>query len=114
MGSHTKILLPLREKVARACGSDEGSHRPLWASVARLARRSATPHPSATPTPSPARGEGYRLVAAVVLSVAAFGLAGCGFTPLYSAPGVVSNLAAIDVVAPQGRAGFLIRQHLDD
>jgi LPS-assembly lipoprotein len=41
-------------------------------------------------------------------------LASCGFTPLYATPGVVSNLAAIDVVAPQGRAGFLIRQHLDD
>ena len=34
-------------------------------------------------------------------------LAGCGFTPLYAQPGVVSNLAAIDVVAPQGRTGFL-------
>jgi LPS-assembly lipoprotein len=41
-------------------------------------------------------------------------LAGCGFTPLYAAPSVVSNLASIDVDAPQGRAGFLMRQHLDD
>lgn len=41
-------------------------------------------------------------------------LAGCGFTPLYAAPGVVSNLASIDVIAPQGRTGFLLRQHLDD
>ncbi|MDB5497213.1 MAG: putative secreted (periplasmic) protein [Phenylobacterium sp.] len=41
-------------------------------------------------------------------------LAGCGFTPLYAQPGVVSNLAAIDVTAPGGRTGFLLRQHLDD
>src|SRR5260370_42027424 len=41
-------------------------------------------------------------------------LAGCGFTPLYAQPGVVSNLAAIDVMAPQGRTGFLLGQHLND
>jgi len=51
------------------------------------------------------------VLAAVGASLA---LAGCGFTPLYAERGVVSNLAAIDVVAPQGRTGFLIRQHLDD
>jgi LPS-assembly lipoprotein len=50
-------------------------------------------------------------LAAVAASLA---LAGCGFTPLYAAPTVVSNLASIDVTAPQGRAGFLMRQHLDD
>ena len=50
-----------------------------------------------------------------LLAVAASAvLGGCGFTPLYAQQGVVSNLASIDVVAPQGRAGFLIRQHLDD
>ena len=49
-----------------------------------------------------------------VLAVAALGLSGCGFTPLYAQPGVVSNLAAIDVVGPEGRAGYLIREHLDD
>jgi LPS-assembly lipoprotein len=52
------------------------------------------------------------VLAALVLASAA--LSGCGFTPLYGQPGVVSNLAAIDVVAPEGRTGFLIRQHLDD
>jgi LPS-assembly lipoprotein len=41
-------------------------------------------------------------------------LGGCGFTPLYGAPGVTSKLASINVVAPQGRTGFLIREHLDD
>ena len=52
----------------------------------------------------------------LVLALAGAGLtlAGCGFTPLYAERGVVSNLAAIDVTAPQGRTGFLLRQHLDD
>ncbi|MFI4950165.1 MAG: LPS assembly lipoprotein LptE [Caulobacterales bacterium] len=45
---------------------------------------------------------------------AALALGGCGFTPLYAQPGVVSNLAAITVTAPDGRTGFLLRQHLDD
>jgi len=48
------------------------------------------------------------------LTLVGAGLSGCGFTPLYAAPNVVSNLASIDVDAPQGRAGYLIRQHLDD
>jgi len=52
----------------------------------------------------------------VALSVAAaLGLAGCaGFQPLYGQPEVVRNLAAIQVNAPAGRTGYLIRQHLDD
>ena len=42
-------------------------------------------------------------------------LAGCaGFQPLYGDAGVVKNLAAIQVQAPEGRTGYLIRQHLDD
>lgn len=48
------------------------------------------------------------------LALAAPGLSACGFAPLYAQPGVVSNLAAIDVEAPDGRTGYLIRQHLDD
>ena len=55
-----------------------------------------------------------RLALALSLVIGSVGLAGCGFTPLYGQPGVTSNLAAIDVVAPEGRTGFLIRQHLDD
>ncbi|MBL8554236.1 MAG: hypothetical protein JNL41_08155 [Phenylobacterium sp.] len=48
-------------------------------------------------------------------AVAALGLSGCaGFQPLYAQPGVVRNLAAIQVNAPNGRTGYLIRQHLDD
>lgn len=45
---------------------------------------------------------------------AALALGGCGFTPLYGAPGVVGKLAGVNVVAPQGRTGFLLAQHLDD
>jgi LPS-assembly lipoprotein len=45
---------------------------------------------------------------------AALALGGCGFTPLYAAPGVVSKLSGVNVVAPQGRTGFLLAQHLDD
>jgi LPS-assembly lipoprotein len=47
-------------------------------------------------------------------TTAALALTGCGFTPLYAQQGVVSNLAAIEVIAPEGRTGFLIRQSLDD
>lgn len=50
-----------------------------------------------------------------LLVAAAAGLSACaGFTPLYAERGVTSNLAAIEVVAPEGRTGYLIRQHLDD
>jgi LPS-assembly lipoprotein len=42
-------------------------------------------------------------------------LAGCaGFEPLYAEQNVVGNLAAIEVTAPAGRTGYLMRQHLDD
>jgi LPS-assembly lipoprotein len=55
-----------------------------------------------------------RAFAFAVLTAASVALSGCGFTPLYAQQGVVSNLAAIEVVAPEGRTGFLIRQSLDD
>jgi len=45
---------------------------------------------------------------ALLLSTPA--LAGCGFTPLYAAPGVAPGLSAIETVAPEGRTGFLLRQ----
>lgn len=41
-------------------------------------------------------------------------LAGCGFTPLYAAPGVSPNLSSIQVIAPQGRTGELLRAELND
>jgi LPS-assembly lipoprotein len=55
-----------------------------------------------------------RGLAFAALTAAAVALSGCGFTPLYAQRGVVSGLASIDVVAPEGRTGFLIRQSLDD
>ncbi|HEX3366288.1 LPS assembly lipoprotein LptE [Phenylobacterium sp.] len=55
-----------------------------------------------------------KLLLTVAVASASLALGGCGFTPLYGAPGVVPKLAAINVVQPQGRAGFLIREHLDD
>jgi LPS-assembly lipoprotein len=48
------------------------------------------------------------------LIAASVALSGCGFTPLYAQQGVISNLAAVDVSVPQGRTGFLMREHLDD
>src|ERR1700739_2819683 len=53
------------------------------------------------------------MAAALALS-ASLGLAGCGFQPLYGEHSVTADLSKVDVVAPQGRAGFLLRQHLDD
>jgi LPS-assembly lipoprotein len=56
-------------------------------------------------------GRGMPARALVGLS---FALAGCGFTPMYATPGVSSGLSAVDVVAPQGRVGYLLREDLDD
>lgn len=55
-----------------------------------------------------------KVLAAGLLAGAAVVLSSCGFTPLYGQPGVSSNLASVDVVAPDGRTGFLLREHLDD
>ena len=54
---------------------------------------------------------------ALVLTLAATTLAlgSCaGFKPLYGDAAVVKGLAAIQVKAPEGRTGYLMRQHLDD
>lgn len=59
-------------------------------------------------------GPGGPPVLRALLALAALGLAGCGFTPLYATPGVSPGLASIDIVAPQGRVGFLVREDLDD
>ncbi len=53
------------------------------------------------------------MIAALVLAAAA-PLGGCGFTPLYAAPGVAAGVTHIQVVAPQGRVGYLLREDLDD
>ena len=39
---------------------------------------------------------------------------GCGFTPLYAAKGVVPEMSAIQVKRPNGRAGYLLGQSVDD
>lgn len=52
--------------------------------------------------------------AALALLLSAPALAGCGFTPLYAAPGVSAGLSSIESVAPDGRTGFLLGQALDD
>lgn len=41
-------------------------------------------------------------------------LAACGFTPLYATPGVAPGLSSIEVEAPKGRVGELLREELDD
>lgn len=53
-------------------------------------------------------------VAGGLALAAAVGLGGCGFTPLYAENGVTAGLTHVQVVAPQGRVGFLLRQDLDD
>jgi LPS-assembly lipoprotein len=51
----------------------------------------------------------------LTLSISAAALTGCaGFQPLYGESSVTSGLAAIDVHVPDGRSGYLLRQHLDD
>lgn len=54
------------------------------------------------------------ILALAVAAVAVLATAGCGFTPLYATPGVSPGLSAIDVVAPQGRMAYLLREDLDD
>jgi LPS-assembly lipoprotein len=56
----------------------------------------------------------HTLLVAGLLASTSLALGGCGFTPLYAAPGVVPKLAAIDIIQPQGRTGFLLSQHLED
>jgi LPS-assembly lipoprotein len=51
---------------------------------------------------------------ALLLTFMAVTLSACGFTPLYGVQGVAPTLAAIEVTAPPGRAGFLLRGQLDD
>ena len=58
------------------------------------------------------RGSAILALAALALPLA--GLSGCGFTPLYAQPGVAGGLQHIQVVAPQGRIGYLLGESLDD
>jgi LPS-assembly lipoprotein len=51
---------------------------------------------------------------AALVAVMALGLTGCGFTPLYGPQTVTKGLSSIEVVAAPGRAGYLLREKLDD
>jgi LPS-assembly lipoprotein len=51
---------------------------------------------------------------AVLLTGGALSLSACGFTPLYGPEMVTKGLGSIEVVAPDGRAGYLLREKLDD
>jgi LPS-assembly lipoprotein len=51
---------------------------------------------------------------AALLTVVALGLSACGFTPLYGPQSVTKGLGSIEVVAADGRAGYLLREKLDD
>jgi LPS-assembly lipoprotein len=55
-----------------------------------------------------------RLLLIALLTLAAGGLSGCGFTPLYAQNGVTPGLSSIDVVSPDGRTAYLLRERLDD
>jgi len=55
-----------------------------------------------------------KTVSAGLLAVAALALSSCGFTPLYGAQSVTKGLSTIEVVAADGRAGYLLREKLDD
>jgi LPS-assembly lipoprotein len=55
-----------------------------------------------------------RLVSAIALGLAALNLAACGFTPLYATQGLPASLSSIQVIAPEGRTGYLLRESLDD
>jgi LPS-assembly lipoprotein len=55
-----------------------------------------------------------KTLSAAVLAIATIALSACGFTPLYGPQSVTKGLSTIEVVAPPGRAGYLLREKLDD
>ena len=68
-----------------------------------------------TPNPSPQGGGEQSVLRAILVATASLALAACGFTPMYASGGnVAPRLSSIDVVAPQGRVGYLLREDLDD
>jgi LPS-assembly lipoprotein len=62
----------------------------------------------------PGRARTAKTLALAFAGLGLAGLGGCGFTPLYGAPGVSSGLSSIQVTAPEGRVGYLLREDLDD
>ncbi|HWU15151.1 MAG TPA: LPS assembly lipoprotein LptE [Caulobacter sp.] len=55
-----------------------------------------------------------KTVPAALLVATGLVLSACGFTPLYGPQSVTKGLSAIEVVAADGRAGYLLREKLDD
>ena len=55
-----------------------------------------------------------RRLPTALIALSALVLSACGFTPLYGPQAVTKGLGAIEVVAPEGRAGYLLREKLDD
>lgn len=55
-----------------------------------------------------------RLLPTTLIVGFALALSACGFTPLYGPQSVTKGLGAIEVVAPEGRAGYLLREKLED
>ena len=55
-----------------------------------------------------------RVAVFLALSFTAINLAACGFTPLYATAGVPGSMSAIEISAPEGRTGYLLRESLDD
>ncbi len=51
---------------------------------------------------------------AALLTLGALSLGGCGFTPLYAAPGVGPGLSSVAFYTPDTRVGFLLKQSLED
>lgn len=49
-----------------------------------------------------------------LLVVAALGLSGCGFTPLYGETGAGSSLSRIAVTTQDDRLGYRVREQLED
>jgi LPS-assembly lipoprotein len=64
---------------------------------------------------NPRISQAFRIGAGLALVGGLAGaVGGCGFTPLYAASGVTPQLAAIQVVRPDGRTGYMVGQSLDD
>jgi LPS-assembly lipoprotein len=54
------------------------------------------------------------ILVALLLGSLAAPLGACGFTPLYAESTLTSGMTHIQVVAPDGREGYLLREALDD
>ena len=55
-----------------------------------------------------------RLKLLALLVGCAVGLSACSFKPLYGQSALTSNMGAIEVIAPEGRTGYLIQGHMED